>query len=425
MTELDKRSEPSAAQEAPAAPLDAAPDRPFRKRTPIRGKMLAAILLAALLLGGSLTGLLLDLVNKHKKATEMSDVVLTCGDYQMTNTELAYYYWSEYFYFTNVYKDYLSGMLDTSKPLDEQMYDSDTSWQDYLLEQALVTVKDTLSMVFKAQEENFTMPADYEKSYEKVLSDFSGYAVKLGFTKEDGSADIGAYLQDSYGEGATLESFQNYLYDSYLASAYSDSLYNAIQPTDEEIEAYFDAHADEYAENYDVSKTDGPMLDAIVLSFTDYDDNKAMASTVYANWQANGGGQDALSALSETYCKADGVTTDIYPGELDDAVNSWLFASGRKEGEHAVLTGSDGKAYIVMFTGFSDRCYWQELAETDLRSETYNNAFLKIEDGYTFLIDYDKVVLKQPAGLYDTQNAEAERAAASSSSTTSSQETDG
>ena len=78
-----------------------------------------------------------------------------------------------------------------------------------------------------------------------------------------------------------------------------------------------------------------------------------------------------------------------------------------------------------MFTGFSDRCYWQELAETDLRSETYNNAFLKIEDGYTFLIDYDKVVLKQPAGLYDTQNAEAERAAASSSSTTSSQETDG
>ncbi len=419
MTEINTHSE----QPAPGGEPEPSPNRPAQRRAPGRGKMLAAILLAAVLLGGSLTGLLLDLVNKHKTATEMSNVVLTCGDYRLTNTELAYYYWSEYFYFTNVYKNYLTGMLDTSKPLDEQMYDEDTTWQDYILGQALVTVKDTLSMVFEAKKENFAMPDDYEQSYEKVLSDFSSYAVKLGFTKKDGSADIDAYLQDSYGEGASLASFKSYLYDSYLASAYSDSLYNAITPTDEQIETYFDAHADEYAENYGVSKTDGPMTDAILLSFTDYDDNEAMANTVYANWQADGGGADALSALSQTYFQTDGAETDVYPGEFDDAVSDWLFADGRKQGESAVLTGSEGKAYIVMLTGFSTRYYWQKLAEDDLRSETYNNAFLKIEDGYTFLIDYDKVVLKQPAGLYDTQNAEAERAAASSSSASS--ETDG
>ena len=84
-------------------------NRPAPTRRP-RGKVLAAIILAAVLLAGSVAGLLLDLANRRGSGNEMSRVVLTCGDRRMTNTELAYYYWSEYFYFTNVYSDYLGDM---------------------------------------------------------------------------------------------------------------------------------------------------------------------------------------------------------------------------------------------------------------------------------------------------------------------------
>jgi hypothetical protein len=375
-----------------------------------RGRMVAAIVLAAVLLAGSVTGLLLDLANRRDKAGEMSRVVLTCGDYKMTNTELAYYYWSEYFYFTKVYSGYLKGMFDASKPLSEQMYDKNTTWQDYLLKQALVTVKDTLSMSFRAKEKGYKMPSDYEKSYETVLSNFSDYAKKLSFTKEDGSADVDAYLQDSYGEGATLETFKTYLYDSYLASAYADSLYNAVEPSAEEVETYFDAHAGDYE---DVSKTDKPLPDVLLLEFSTYDDNKSTAATVYATWKDKKGDADALSALSKTYCGGDGKLEAVYPGQLADAVNDWLFDSARQAGDSAVLDGTDGKAYIILLTQYTDQYRWRQLAEKDLRTETYNNEYLAIEASYNFLIDYSKIVIKQPAGLYNTQNAEAERAATS------------
>jgi len=384
-------------------------NRPAPTRRP-RGKVLAAIILAAVLLAGSVAGLLLDLANRRGSRNEMSRVVLTCGDRRMTNTELAYYYWSEYFYFTNVYSDYLGDMLDTSKPLDEQMYDSDTTWQDYLLSQSLVTVKDTLSMVFEAEKAGFTLPQTYETSYEKVLSDFSDYAVRLGFTKDDGSADVDAYLQDSYGEGAALESFQSYLHDSYLASAYADSLYAAVDPTDDEVEAYYDAHAGDYE---GVSKTDRPMPDVVLLEFSSYDDNRATANTVYANWQDKKGGADELSALSETYCGGDGKLEAVYPGQLETALDDWLFAADRKAGDSAAIEGADGKAYIILLTQYTDQYRWRQLARSDLITETYNNEYLKLEANYTFLIDYDKIVIKQPAGLYNTQNAEAERAATS------------
>ena len=176
--------------------------------------------------------------------------VLTCGDYELDNTTLAYYYWSEYFYFSEAYGDYLEGTVDFSKPLKDQPYDDNRSWEDYLLEETLNTVRDTMVMVFEAKKAGFTMPAEYDGTYQQVLLNFSVAA------QEGGYETLERYLQASYGRTATQAGFEAYLYDSHLAAAYADHLMEGCLPTDQEARDYFAQRQAEYVELYDADPAD-------------------------------------------------------------------------------------------------------------------------------------------------------------------------
>ena len=223
--------------------------------------------------------------------------VLTCGDFALDNTGFAYYYWSEYFYFSEAYGDYLSETVDFTKPLADQAYDEDRSWEDYLLEEAMTTVRDTMAMVFQAEAEGFELPSEYDGTYQQVLVNFSSAA------QEGGYENLEAYLRASYGKGATRESFEEYLYHSHLAAAYADHLYETCAPTDQEVRDYF----------------------------------------------------------------------------------------AQREAEYVGLYECDPE----------DESTWMELVREDLQSESYQNAFLSICDQYTFLVNYDAVVLTAPEGLYE------------------------
>lgn len=182
-------------------------------------------------------------------ASRQQPVVL-CADRQLSNTELAYYYWSEFFYFSEAYGDYLGDAVDFSKPLDQQTYDSDRSWQDYLLEETLSSVRDNLAMVREAEVNGFALPSEYDNTYQQVLVNFAGAAQSGGYSSTE------AYLQASYGRYATMESFQSYLYDVHLAAAYADHLLEQSLPTDEQCREYFLAHQAEYETYYDAVATE-------------------------------------------------------------------------------------------------------------------------------------------------------------------------
>lgn len=176
--------------------------------------------------------------------------VLTCGARTLTNTELGYYYWSEFFYFSEAYGEYLDGTVEFSVPLEQQAYDNSSSWQDYLLDEALSTVRDTLAMTQEAEAEGFTLPGEYDGTYQQVLVNFAAAATEGGYDSTE------AYLQASYGRGATEESFRAYLYDVHLAAAYADRLLEQCAPTDAECRDYFADHQAEYETYYDAVADD-------------------------------------------------------------------------------------------------------------------------------------------------------------------------
>lgn len=176
------------------------------------------------------------------RAVKAKEPVVVCGEYELTNTELAYYYWSEYFYYAEAYGQYLDGMVDFSKPLSEQIYEGERTWEDYLLDETLMVIQDTLSMVARAEAEGYAMDASYLGTYQQVLVNFAAAA------QEGGYEDLEGYLRASYGKHADQESFERYLHRSHLAASYADDLFEACRPEDEACRQYFAVNRAYYEE---------------------------------------------------------------------------------------------------------------------------------------------------------------------------------
>lgn len=330
--------------------------------------------------------------------------VVRCGSVELTNRDLAYYYWSEYYFLINEG----GSALDPDTDPASQPADDTRTWQDTLLERALLTVQDTTAMTLAAQEAGFTLPAGYADSLEQVMQSLTEYAGALGFTDGTGAADPAAYLRASYGPEADLESFRRYMESAYLAAAYSESLRTGLDAPDEaSVRTYFAQHAQDFP---GLSLTDGPMPDVLLLTFDHYDDNAAMANTVWSSWQAEGGGEAALRTLGETYCGGAQTLTAVWrsDGRTPECAADWLTGPELRTGDSAVFTDSDG-AYLLLVTGFSPQARWQQAAEEAMLDEQARDETLRISSRYPLEINRDAIVIPQPEGLFSKDTNEEQK----------------
>jgi len=166
--------------------------------------------------------------------------VMKSEDFKLSNTEFSYYYWSEFFYYKEVY-DGLEE-LDFETPMDQQMYDETTTWQDHMIERTITMVEETMSLVFAAWDEGYEMTQEYEEALDDVIVNFTDAAMGQEYKNVD------AYLQASYGKGADEDSFRQYLYCTHLASSYADEIYARSEPSEEEVQQYYEKNAPLYEE---------------------------------------------------------------------------------------------------------------------------------------------------------------------------------
>lgn len=166
--------------------------------------------------------------------------VIKSEDFKLSNTEFAYYYWSEFFYTRESTGTFMDADFD--KPLDTQMYDETQTWQDYMIDHTITMVEETMSLVFAAWDEGYEMTEDYEEALDDVMVNFADAAMGQSYKNVD------AYLQASYGKGADEDSFRQYLYCTHLASSYADELYERCVPSEADAQAYYDANPAAYAD---------------------------------------------------------------------------------------------------------------------------------------------------------------------------------
>ena len=341
-------------------------------------------------------------------------VVAICGDAELTNSRLSYYYWQQYYNFMSMYGSYASMMgLDTTKPLSEQMYDDTHTWEDFFLQSAVRTFWQTEAINAAAEEAGYVLDSETE-DYLASLTDTMTQEAESGEY-----ASVDEYIQAAYGPHSTMDSYTAFAREMMTASGYLSTVYGSIELTDDEISAYFDENAAQYAAS-NIAKDDPNMVNVRHILITPQADENAetdengqpvlteqnwtnaqmKADEIYKMWQEGDATEETFAALATEYTEdpgsmsTGGLYEEVYPGQMVEEFNDWCFDEARQVGDTAVIKTSYGY-HIMYFSGVCDHPYWYKVAQGDCLTARQQQALADIVNATTVEVDYSKAKLTE------------------------------
>ena len=165
---------------------------------------------------------------------EKKTIAYTVGDHKISNAELSYFYMDSVNNFYTNYGSYASLFgLDVTLPLNEQVVDAESglTWADDFLSSAKSNAKAIYAVADAAEAAGYALSEEELASIDESLSTISLYASLYGY------ADADAYLKAFYGNGASLDSYKEYVKLNTLATSYQQSYSDSLVYTDEELRA--------------------------------------------------------------------------------------------------------------------------------------------------------------------------------------------
>lgn len=339
----------------------------------------------------------------------LDQTVATAGDMTLTNRELMYYYDEQYYSFYSQYSSYIAYIMDMSMPLDEQVsFDGVNSWEQSFVDAGINMFHQTAAICAQAKSEGFELSEEQQETAASAASSLNDMALQYGF---DGAE---AYLQSYYGPAATLESYMEFFNLSQYANAYLTSLQDAMDITDEEIEAYYDENADTMQNTYGIQKLDQPNVNVrhILItpeSTTDDEGNtvttdeawaaaETKAQEIYDQWKAGRATEDTFGELAQANTDDSGSLTngglyeDVYPGQMVTEFNDWCFDASRQPGDTGIVKTSYGY-HIMYFVGTTDEIYWRTAVKSLITSQNISDEIANLQLAYPLTSDYSKAIL--------------------------------
>lgn len=335
----------------------------------------------------------------------MDTVIATCGDAKLTNAVLQPLYWNQTYRFLNEYSSYLPYIgIDLSVSFAEQyVSEGGPTYQQQFLESALNDWHSYQVLAQLGREAGFTLS---EASQEQIAN-FPKTMEENAVLYSLGSAD--ELIQKEMGAGASVEGYVEYMELYFYAMEYFDSVYLAINPTDEEIEAYYDANA----EAIGVSKEDGKVVDVrhilvvpkggtqdeqgqTTYSEDEWEACRKAAEEILNQWKA-GTADEAYFAQLATEKTEDpgsqatgGLYTNVYEGQMVPEFNDWCFDDSRQTGDTGLVRTSYG--YHVMY--FVDGAEtWYRATKQSIASEECSKILHDALEKSPMEVEYKKIRL--------------------------------
>ena len=322
--------------------------------------------------------------------------------------------------------NYYGLSFDATVDLDEQIYDESTgmTWHEYFVEMARGSLSQVVVLKAEAESVDFQMPEDYQAEYEAVVEAMPTNAANTGFVDENGNGDVLAYIRDSYGDDATVEDFEEYLYDSYYVSAYSDEIYYSFSYDDAALESYFDANTDYFA-SYGIEKSELPNVNVRhilvepaaaedgTISEDAWTEAEKEADRILQEWKDGDATEETFAELANTYSTdpgsntAGGLYEGVYPGQMVPTFNDWCFDADRKTGDTDVVK-TDYGYHIMYFVSPTEDYYWKTVTDSEKRYEDYLTTIETLSAAYTAAITEDVQVKDPAAVLLIRENAQAD-----------------
>lgn len=336
-------------------------------------------------------------------------VVATAGEYELTLGQLQVYYWMEFRNFMSQYGTYASYFgLDVSQPLDTQMcsgLEEARTWQQFFLEGALNSWNNYRAMAAEADANGFELTEEQRATIDNAAAELEEAATANGF--ESGIA----MLHSSLGAGAELEDYVYFMELYYKANGYYAQIAQSFEPTDEQLDDYFEEHAEGYAASGITKDTklvnvrhilvypegaDGTNLATQEFSEEAWAASEKKAQEILDQFLAGDKTEESFAALANEYSEDPGSNTngglyeDVSEGEMVAAFNDWCFDAARQVGDTGIVKTNYGY-HVMYFSG--SQTTWQRYARNDYMVENATAAAKEIAAKLPMTVQYSDILL--------------------------------
>ena len=336
-------------------------------------------------------------------------VVAAMGDATLTVGQLQIFYWTEFVYFLQDYGTYASYFgLDYTQPLDTQtcaMTETPMTWQQYFLSCALETWASYQGMSLEAEANGLTIGQEWVDELNSLPDALAESAVTYGMESAE------ALLQANFGGAATIENYVNFWELYYTGYEYYDQQVSLLQPTADEVEAYFVENEELYAENGLTRDSKTVDVRHILVTIkggttdesgnTTYSDEewetcRAEAQAILDQWLAGEATEDTFAALANEKSEDPGSNTvgglyeGVYVGQMVVPFNDWCFDEARVEGDYG-LVQTDYGYHVMYFTGSTS--IWYSTVESDIYNERAAKVVPAVLEKYPYEVDYKAILL--------------------------------
>lgn len=312
----------------------------------------------------------------------VNETFVTIGGEKITKLEFDYNYNLAVNNYISQYGSYLSYFgLDTSKDLSTQMYSDTLTWEDYFQQMTVDTIKRNKALKAKANEAGFT----YD-----TKEDFKEYEESLKAAAAEQGVNVNNYLKASFGSYATLGRLEGVIKDGMVVNAFYKQLTDEKQPSDEDVQAYYDENKASYDSvdyrmeqiNAELPTEPTELADPVDETQKAEDGAEGEEEKAYEPSEA-----EVAAAMAEAKVKADeAVKTIAKDGELrenatkssiNSYVSEWLFDDARKSGDTTVIENTTSNCYYVVAF---DKRYLDETPSVNARV-IMTQAAADTEDG--------------------------------------------
>lgn len=342
-------------------------------------------------------------VSDDKVLKNADKVVASFCDQTLTNGKLQIYYWmyvSDYLY-ENQY--YLPSMgLDYTKPFHEQTFNNELNWQQAFLKYALDDWYHYTSLYKLALDADYKLDDNMEQALQDLPKTMESTVADYGYSTLD------EMLEMQFGPTCTIEMYVDYARVYYTGIYYFTELYNSVNPTMEEIEAFFTENEGLLAENK-ITKDSGYLVDVrhILLEPKDADEDKTIsdaewetcrqeAQAILDQWLAGEKSENSFAELANEHSVDPGSNTkgglyaSVAEGSMVDAFDAWIFDETRQIGDYGLVKTEYGY-HIMFFSGTED--IWIYQCRKGIREERSSQILKDAMEANPIEINYKNIVL--------------------------------
>ena len=383
----------------------------------------------------------------------LNAVIATAGEKELTNEELQIWYWAAV---SQYRQEAHETAPDFEKPLDTQTCGIDgsvNSWQQYFLKQALSAWHSTAALA----ENSKVVPMPTEEAYKPNLDNHETYMtgmpareVLYGYhtyfqpnsmhqayldaipeklqqlAQEKGYGDTAAMAKAAFG---TTESVLQSMVAAYNHSyMYFTNLGYYIEPTQEELDAFYAEHASAYSDQGSLvdfrqillvpqdilaeNNQQNPEAEPVILEKVEVAEDgtvtcseeawaisEAEAQALLTYWEKETKQTEAtFGELARKNSRDAGTMVDgglyqgIRKGQMTQVLDDWCFDPARQVGDTAILRSQYGVHVLYYCAG---REAARDAADTDYVRQQQMTLISAAEESFPMDVDYGSIVLTE------------------------------